>query len=130
VTRADRVGRVVRRAVRGWLGVQRVSTLRVGLPVLLLAALALAGCSEALRQETGVVIAVVSDSPASVTAFTLRTPDGDMIEFDAAEVDFGAGGFPAQHLREHQALAQPVLVTYHVLGGRNVATKLEDAPPG
>ena len=36
--------------------------------------------------------------------------------------------FPAQHLREHQALGQPVMVTYRIVDGRNVVIKLQDAP--
>ena len=43
-------------------------------------------------------------------------------------VTFDQTSFPPEHLREHQALASPVTVTYQVQDGKNVAIKLEDAP--
>ncbi len=85
------------------------------------------GCSPTLFTETGVVTNVTSTSLVDVDGFQLRTTDGRTLDFSTKGLAYG-DGFPAQHLREHQALGQPVMVTYRIVDGRNVVTKLQDAP--
>lgn len=87
-----------------------------------------AACSGTLQTETGLVISVQSTGPAAVDGFTLRTPDGRLIDFSTRDTVFDRTGFPPEHLREHLALAQPVRVTYRSTDGRNDVVKLEDAP--
>jgi hypothetical protein len=93
--------------------------------------LVLAACGGAVSQiqtVEGIVVEVVSDSPVAIEAFTLRTEQGEQLHFSLGGEDFGHGTFPATHLREHQALAQPVRVSYRSeSGGANVVVRLEDA---
>ncbi|MDQ3492209.1 MAG: hypothetical protein M3452_02970 [Chloroflexota bacterium] len=100
-------------------------TIRVALLALLLTA-----CGSGLSQiqtVEGLVVEVESDSPVAIDAFTLRTDQGEQLHFSLGGVDFGHGAFPATHLREHQALAQPVRVSYRAEGGVNLVVRLEDA---
>jgi len=76
----------------------------------------------------GIVLRVTSTSPSAVSSFVLRTPDGQVLTIATESVTFDKDSFPPEHLREHQALAAPVKVTYVVSGGQNVAVRLEDAP--
>ena len=100
-----------------------------GLIVAILAGvLAVAGCSEALQTTSGIVISVDSPSAGVVDGFVLRTSDGRTITFSTRATQFDRQGFPPQHLREHQALATPVQVTYRPANGANEVVKLEDAP--
>ncbi|MEO7117659.1 MAG: hypothetical protein ABIZ34_01670 [Candidatus Limnocylindrales bacterium] len=99
----------------------------------LLVSTATIGCSGggATRVE-GLVITVVGDSPVSVDSFTLRSSDGKTYEFRFdPSVDFTQSDFPPNHLREHQAVATPVRVTYRTEGSGTsatyFATRLEDA---
>ena len=85
-------------------------------------------CQPTLYTETGIVTTVTSASLVEVDSFTLRTNDGRTLTFSTKDLPIRDGGFPAQHLREHQALAQPVQVTYRVTDGRNDVVKLLDAP--
>ena len=102
---------------------------RLLLAALLLATLVLtAGCAPTLYTETGVVTSVTSTSLVAVDGFTLRTSDGRSLTFSTRDLPYRDDGFPVQHLREHQALAQPVMVTYRVTDGRNDVVKLQDAP--
>ena len=92
--------------------------------------LVLAACGGAVSQiqtVEGIVVEVVSDSPVAIEAFTLRTEQGEQLHFSLGGEDFGHGTFPATHLREHQALAQPVRVSYRAEGDANVVVRLEDA---
>ena len=101
---------------------------RAGIAVLVLLMLLLVGgCNPTLLTETGIVTDVTSTSLVDVEGFQLRTSDGRTISFSTKGLAYGQG-FPAQHLREHQALAQPVMVTYRVTDGRNEVVKLQDAP--
>jgi hypothetical protein len=95
---------------------------------LLLTALILAGCTETLQTATGIVTSVTSTAPGSVDGFDLRTDDGAVITFSTRTTQFDRTGFPPQHLREHQALATPIRVTYRSSSGTNEVVKLEDAP--
>lgn len=102
---------------------------RAGAAVLLLLALLLvAGCNPTLYTETGIVTGVSSTSLVNIDAFQLRTSDGRTISFSTKDLPYRDEGFPAQHLREHQALADPVMVTYRITDGRNDVVKLQDAP--
>ena len=89
--------------------------------------LAAGGCTPTLLTETGLVTSVTSTSLVSIDGFQLRTQDGRTLDFSTKDLPYREDGFPPQHLREHQALAQPVTVTYRVTDGRNDVVKLQDA---
>jgi hypothetical protein len=94
-----------------------------------LAALLVVGaCTAPLQSTSGIVLSVQGSSPGVVDGFVLRTSDGQVITFSTVKTQFDRTGFPPQHLREHQALATPVLVTYRTESGVNDVIKLEDAP--
>ena len=95
---------------------------------LLVAMLVATGCEPTLYTETGIVTNVTSASLVEVDGFQLRTSDGRIVTFDTKDLPYRDDGFPVQHLREHQAMAQPVMVTYRVTDGRNDVVKLQDAP--
>lgn len=102
--------------------------MRLGLAATALGALLLAGCSGSLQSATGVVVQVNGTSPSAISSFVLHTADGQLLTFTVGPVTFDQTSFPPEHLREHQALAQPVKVTYKIENGQDVAVKLEDAP--
>ena len=70
---------------------------------------------------------VDSTSPAEVRAFTLRTEGGEQVTFEVGPLDLPAGAFPASHLQEHLATAEPVRVEYRREGERLIAVALFDA---
>ncbi len=74
---------------------------------------------------TGIVISATGPDVASVTDFTLRTYDGQTLQFKVGVLDVN-NGLPAPHLREHLVSGLPILVTYHVDNGVNVATRYID----
>jgi hypothetical protein len=76
---------------------------------------------------TGIVIAVDQASVTTVRSFTLRTNDGQEMVFSVGTLDLGDGAFPANHLREHMAVAEPVDVAYRSEGAALVAIRLTDA---
>lgn len=85
------------------------------------------GCSiSEVRTVEGLVVDVTGTSPSDIQAFSLRRADGAVFRFEAGDVGFGHGGFPAAHLREHLALADPVRVTYRTEGDRLITVRLED----
>jgi hypothetical protein len=96
--------------------------------VLALAVATAAGACTVVQQygTTGIVIAATGPSVASVTDFTLRTYDGQTLQFKVGVLDVN-NGLPAPHLREHLASGIPIYVTYHVDNGVNVATRYVDA---
>ncbi len=85
-------------------------------------------CSPSQLTATGVVIQVTGTSPSAISGFLLHTADNQVLTFIVGPVTFDQTTFPPEHLREHQALASPVTVTYQVQDAKNVAIKLEDAP--
>ena len=92
-------------------------------------ALAIA-CSPAPRTQTarGVLLDVVSPSIQQVDRFTLRTDDGQVLSFVAAP-DFNAGATHVMtpgHMRQHMALADPVVVTYREENGALIALSATD----
>lgn len=72
----------------------------------------------------GVIVAVDAQGLTTVTGFTLRAEGGTLLDFGLALDDPTA--FPPAHLAEHQATAAPVVVTYVVRDGRNIAVAIED----
>jgi hypothetical protein len=78
------------------------------------------------KVETGVVVAVDSQGLTDVRGFTLRTSDGQTIDFRIGRLE-NAVQFPPSHLGVHLADGVPVRVTYEMSGTDRVATRLEDA---
>ena len=77
----------------------------------------------------GVLLDVVSPSIQQVDSFTLRTDDGRELSFLTAP-DFNRGVAHVMtpgHMRQHMALADPVVVTYREDGGKLVALSATDA---
>lgn len=90
---------------------------------------AVIGCDSGPRREsaTGIVVAV-GGSVAEIDAFTLRTNDGLLIDFEVDQLALAGGGKPAPHLREHMTGGEPIVVEYSVQDGRNLALRYYDAP--
>jgi hypothetical protein len=84
------------------------------------------GASPAPLTATGLVIAATGPDAATVDTFTLRTNDGQLIEFTVGTLDLTSGGLPAPHLREHMVGATPTEVFYRVQDGKDVAIKYID----
>jgi hypothetical protein len=77
----------------------------------------------------GVLLEVQSQSIQRVDSFTLRTDAGQELMFVAA-TDFNAGTTHVMspgHMRQHMALADPVIVTYRDESGKLVALSATDA---
>jgi hypothetical protein len=103
----------------------------VVLPVLLVCAMGCATPPAAAGAQTvrGVLLEVQSPSIQRVDGFTLRTDAGQELVFSAAP-DFNAGATHVMtpgHMRQHMALADPVLVTYREENGKLVALSATDA---
>jgi len=74
------------------------------------------------------LLAVESPSIQRVERFTLRTDDGQELDFSAAS-DFNSGAnhaFTPGHMRQHMALADPVTITYREENGQLVALNATD----
>jgi hypothetical protein len=101
---------------------------------LYLALLVLSGCSApSAAAEThtarGVLLDVVSPSIQKVDSFTLRTDDGQELAFVTAP-NFNENAqhlMTPGHMRQHMALADPVIVTYRAENGKLVALSATDA---
>lgn len=77
----------------------------------------------------GLLTEVEGTSPTDVASFTLRTPEGRVLQFAIGRLDLSGDASPAGHLREHLATVEPVRVTYVTESdGSLVAIRLEDAP--
>ena len=76
---------------------------------------------------TGAIVAVDAGSLSDVRGFTLRTAQGELLEFSLARLENGAD-FPPGHLAEHQATAEQVIVQFEVVDGVRFAVYLGDAP--
>ncbi len=83
-------------------------------------------CQPTLDQAIGVVYDIDSPSLGRVDGFELLTGDGQILTFDTSELPFQPE-FPAAHLSEHQALGDPIRVTFRRAGDRLVVTDLDDA---
>lgn len=92
------------------------------------AMLAVVGCSAPASSAVGIVTQVEGEGLGQVRAFTLRTATGDSIRFEVGAVALGDGMFPPDHLREHMAAAEAIVVAYRTEDGRLIATSLTDAP--
>lgn len=78
----------------------------------------------------GVVIGVDSAGIGNVSAFTLRTLDGQRLVFGLARLG-NVLAFPPDHLAEHLATAQQIRVWYRTSdAGGLEALWLEDLPAG
>jgi hypothetical protein len=109
------------RSARPWL-----AALALALALLILA-LAAAGCGTSGRTAAGVVIAL--DAPGGqVTSFTLRTTDGQVLQFAIGTLETDGAAFPASHLAVHAATLGPIAVAYREEGGQNVVYRIVDAP--
>lgn len=71
---------------------------------------------------------VTSSKPLTVDSFVLRTADGRQMTFTIGTLQVDAGSFDPPHLRVHQLTAEPIVVEYHDVDGRHVATRLSDGP--
>ena len=94
---------------------------------ILAVAVILGACGEPGRAAAGIVVAVDA-SGGSVTAFTLRTPEGETIPFVIGDLEVDGTAFAASHLVEHAVTLQPIAVAYRVVDGRNVVHRMVDAP--
>lgn len=74
----------------------------------------------------GIVTAVDSQGLDQVKGFTVRTNDGETIEFTIGVLENG-DEFPPGHLKEHQTTAAPILVFFNVTDGKLVVFRIEDA---
>ena len=77
----------------------------------------------------GVLLEVQSPGLQRVDGFTLRTDAGQEMAFVAAS-DFNAGATHVMtpgHMRQHMALADPVVITYREDHGTLVALSATDA---
>ena len=74
----------------------------------------------------GVITHIDSASLGDVTAITLRTTDGQILDFVVGQLENSAE-FPPGHLATHQATGQPVRVWYRMKGSQRVAYRIEDA---
>ena len=84
-----------------------------------------AGCSDGDEPVAeGVVIDVQGDL-TSVTAFTVRTEDGQVLVFRPAVSATFHGG-PLPHIRDHLTSGLPVVVFYEESEGGLVALSVED----
>ena len=90
--------------------------------------LAVGACSPETRRAAGVVVSVDQESLAEVRSFKMRTQTGETLTFRVGNLDLSAGGFPANHLREHMATVTPVVVEYIDEAGEHLAVRLTDAP--
>lgn len=87
----------------------------------------LVACRQEVRAEKvrGLVIQVQAATFTQIQAFSVRTDDGEIWEF----IVEGDVGITPSHLREHMALADPIIVSVRYQDGLNIATLVEDAVP-
>jgi glucose/arabinose dehydrogenase len=74
-----------------------------------------------------VVIAADGPTAAEVDTFSLRTSQGQVLEFRVDRLDLANGGLPSAHLREHMQSGEPITISYHLESGANVADRYVDA---
>lgn len=83
-------------------------------------------CGSGQRSASGIVVSVASSSPAEISTFSLRTHEGEVLDFEVGTLQTGGQSFPAAHLREHQASASQIEVLYRIEDGRRIAVRLSD----
>ena len=91
------------------------------------ALLASRGSSRTELSITGVIAGIQSEGLDRVRSFSLRTDEGQIVEFELGTLQ-NAADFPPGHLAEHQATGQRVRVSYLQQSESRVAVRLEDAP--
>ena len=74
----------------------------------------------------GVITHLDQQSLDSVTGLTLRTTDGQTVDFVVGPLE-NAVEFPPGHLATHQATGQPVRIWYRMQGSERVAYRIADA---
>jgi hypothetical protein len=75
----------------------------------------------------GVPIDIEAEGFTQVTAFTLRTGDGQQLRFLLGQLE-NPTEFPPGHLAEHLAGSTRIVVYFRPEGSDQVAYRLEDAP--
>ncbi len=75
----------------------------------------------------GVPIDIEAEGFTQVTAFTIRTDDGQSLRFVLGPLE-NATQFPPTHLAEHLAGSTRIVVYFRREGNDEVAYRLEDAP--
>ena len=75
----------------------------------------------------GVPIDIEAEGFTQVTAFTIRTDDGQQLRFVLGRLE-NATQFPPTHLAEHLAGSTRIVVFFRPEGNDEVAYRLEDAP--
>jgi hypothetical protein len=75
---------------------------------------------------TGIVLSVSGSSLAQVDGFSLRSPYGEVLEFEVERLELAGGGKTGPHLREHQVDGIPIEVEYKIDDGRLVALRYTD----
>ena len=75
----------------------------------------------------GVPIDIEAEGFTQVTAFTLRTDDGQQLRFVMGPLE-NPTEFPPTHLAEHLAGSTRIVVFFRSEGSDQVAYRLEDAP--
>src|SRR3954469_21224335 len=74
----------------------------------------------------GVIPHIDQQSLDTVTGLTLRTSEGETLDFVVGELD-NRVEFPPGHLATHQATGQPVRIWYRMQGSERVAYRIADA---
>jgi hypothetical protein len=74
----------------------------------------------------GVVTHVDAQGLGAVSSMTIRTTDGQTIDFVIGKIE-NAAEFPLGHLASHQATGAPVRVWYRMVGSQRVASGIADA---
>ena len=77
--------------------------------------------------QTGIVVSVEATSLSSVTGFTIRTTEGQTVDFRIVSLE-NASTFAPGHLAEHKVTLVPVRVTYVDRNGVHEAVRIDDAP--
>jgi hypothetical protein len=76
---------------------------------------------------SGVVISADGPNSAQVDTFTIRTSEGEVLQFTVGTLELTNGGLPAPHLREHLVSGEPITVDYRDENGEKVAIRYTDA---
>jgi hypothetical protein len=116
-------------------GVGVIAVVVVGIVALsFLGALRSCGCSQLAPSGAdvqspvdGIVLSVDAASLTDVRAFTLRTSNGQSLDFTLGTLE-NATQFSPSHLKEHQATSLPIRVWFQLVNGERVVYRLEDAP--
>ena len=78
------------------------------------------------KVDTGIVVSVQATSLSAVQGFSIRTTDGQTVDFRIGALE-NASVFPPGHLAEHKVSLVPVQVTWVERDGSRVAVRIEDA---